>query len=73
MAPAPKERRFLPMDTTLAVLCGGLVLFAAITIGIVVAIPKDGQLYTLFAGVFGQFSGALMMHLRSESKPKDPQ
>ena len=29
----------------------------------------DVELYALFAGVFGQFSGALFMHLKGEKAP----
>ncbi len=50
-------------DKTLLVLCSGLVFFAFLTITVVVIWPQDAQVYTLFGGVFSQFSGALMMHL----------
>ena len=53
-------------DKTLLVLCVGIVFFTVMVCLVVYTKADDVQLYTLFAGVFGQFTGALMMHLRGE-------
>lgn len=53
-------------DKTLIVLCGGLFFFTAMVMTVVYTRAEDVQLYALFSGVFGQFSGALMMHLKGE-------
>ncbi len=50
-------------DKTLIVLLGGLFFFTCMVM-IVVYTKDDVQLYALFSGVFGQFSGGLMMYLR---------
>jgi hypothetical protein len=59
-------------DKTLIVLCAGLLFFSVMVLMVVLWKPSDGQLYTLFAGVFGQFSGALMMHLKPSEKIQQP-
>lgn len=55
-------------DKTLIVLCGGLFFFTLMVM-IVVYTKDDVELYALFAGVFGQFSGALFMYLKGEKVP----
>ncbi len=56
-------------DKTLIVLCGGIMLFTVVTIAVVAMWQTDGQIYTLFAAAFGQFTGALMMHLKTDKAP----
>ncbi len=58
-------------DKTLIILCVGIVFFTVMVCVADYTKADDVQLYTLFAGVFGQFTGALMMHLRGE-KPTPP-
>lgn len=53
-------------DKTLIVLCGGLLFFAGMVMIVVYTDGDDIELYGLFAAVFSQFSGALMMHLKTE-------
>lgn len=56
-------------DKTLIVLCGGLLFFTFMVMVVVYTRSEDVQLYALYAGVFGQFSGALFMHLKGGSAP----
>ncbi len=55
-------------DKTLFVLCGGLFFFTAMVF-IVVYTKDDVELYALFAGILGQFSGALFMFLKLDKAP----
>jgi hypothetical protein len=56
-------------DKTLLVLISGLVFFTLITLLVVYTLPIDGQTYTLFAGAFGFFLGALGHHLNTGQGP----
>lgn len=56
-------------DKTLIVLSGSMFVFAIIVLIVVYIRPEDTQLYTLFATVFSNFSGALMLHLTREKVP----
>lgn len=58
-------------DHPLMVLCAAVLLFAGLTLLVVIVRPDDGQLYTLFGGQFAAFSGALLMHLTGR-KPGEP-
>jgi uncharacterized membrane-anchored protein len=60
-------------DKTLIVLCSGMVFFAGLVMLVTYTRSEDVQLYGLFAGVFGQFSGALMMYLKAEKMPPSTQ
>ena len=55
-------------DRTLIVLCSGLFFYTIIVLAVVYT-KDDVQLYSLFSGVFGQFSGALFMHMRGDKVP----
>jgi uncharacterized membrane-anchored protein len=50
-------------DTTLMVLCGGLLIFSFITILVAAFMAGNQAIYTLFAGIVGSFQGGLMMYL----------
>jgi flagellar biosynthesis/type III secretory pathway M-ring protein FliF/YscJ len=56
-------------DKTLIILGSAMVFFAVIVLIVVYLRPEDTQLYTLFATVFSNFSGALMLHLTREKVP----
>lgn len=59
-------------DTTLIVLCGGLLMFSFITIGVAAFMAGNQAIYTLFAGIVGNFSGGLMMYLHLNQPPGPP-
>ena len=60
------------IDKTLIILCSGIAFFGALVILCEIFWPNDSQLYTLFSTAFGNFSGALMLHLRPSEKVTQP-
>lgn len=54
---------------TFLVIAGGLVIFAIATAAIAVLVPGNAALYALFAGILGNFSGALftLLHVNAGS------
>jgi hypothetical protein len=54
------------------ILCGATLFFAALTCLVVYTRPDDGQLYTLFAAAFGNFSGGLMTYLQVNKATQSP-
>lgn len=53
-------------DKTLIVLCIGMMVFAGLVMVVAYTDGEDIELYGLFASMFSQFGGALMMYLKSE-------
>ena len=48
---------------TLWVLCGGLLIFSLFTLLVAARMSGNQAIYTLFAGLVGNFSGGLMVYL----------
>jgi hypothetical protein len=71
-APIPTENSVVtpPKDDLagyreeLMVLCGGLFLFTIVVIVVAFVFPMDQGIYALFAGILGNFSGALFTKIR---------
>jgi hypothetical protein len=51
-------------DTVLWVLCGGLLFFTLVIVGVAFMFPGNEKLYALFAGILGNFSGSLFTWLQ---------
>jgi hypothetical protein len=55
-------------DKVLWVLCGGLFFFTLVIIGTAWFFPGNEKIYALFAGILGNFSGALFTWLQISRK-----
>ena len=53
-------------DKTLWILSMGLLVYSLVVIGVTVVLPGNKELYTLFAGILGAFSGGLFMYLKMQ-------
>jgi hypothetical protein len=49
----------------------GLMAFSLIVLGVAIFVPGDRELRTLYAGVMGNFSGALFMYIRMKNGGDD--
>lgn len=49
---------------TLALLCGGVLLYTGVVVAVAVLLPANEKLYGLMAGILGNFSGGLFVWLR---------
>ena len=55
---------------TIAIYTFGMLFFTLIVLVVVYTRPDDGQLYTLFAGAFSTFLGALIGYLQGSAALK---
>lgn len=51
-------------DRTLALLATGVVLYSGACVAIAIFAPQAKDLYTLFTGLLGGYSGALLLRLK---------
>ena len=52
------------MKNALYILAGGLVFFTVVVIAVTFLFPGKDAVYTLFAGILGNFSGSLFTWLQ---------
>lgn len=56
----------------LIILCAGIVFFSALVLGVAVYLSANQAVYTLFAGILGNFSGGLMVYMNLKQPPGGP-
>lgn len=56
----------MKLDNALWILTGGLLTYTLVVIGVSLILPGNKELYSLFAGILGAFSGGLFMYLKMQ-------
>jgi hypothetical protein len=56
---------------TLLILCGSVIFFTIITMGVVYTRPEDTQFYQMFSTTLSSFAGALLLKLTGKNGPPD--